>query len=129
MATDTAGIPVNGTYVGVHAHGYEQNQVNHNANVATSTTPQAPGSKDIPKDQVAWYFVEQYYTTMSRTPEKLPVKCTFRNGKKKKIFLLTMPQLFYNKHSQFVFGVEDEKVPVCSGKTVMFNQTISSSNS
>jgi hypothetical protein len=36
-------------------------------------------------------------------------------------------QLFYNRRSQFVFGVEDEKVPVCSGKTVIQTQTISSS--
>jgi len=40
------------------------------------------------------------------------------------ILLLTMPQLFYNKRSQFVFGVEDEKVPVCTGKTVNTNQVI-----
>lgn len=77
MATETAAIPVNGTYTAVHTHGYEQSLVNHSANVAPSTTPQAAGSKDIPKDQVAWYFVEQYYTTMSRNPEKLPVRHTF----------------------------------------------------
>jgi hypothetical protein len=77
MATETAAIPVNGTYAGVHSHGYEQNLVNHNTNVAPSTTPQAASSKDIPKDQVAWYFVEQYYTTMSRNPEKLPVRHRF----------------------------------------------------
>jgi hypothetical protein len=79
MATETAAIPVNGTYTGVHAHGYEQNLVNHNTNATASTTSQAPSSKDIPKDQVAWYFVEQYYTTMSRSPEKLPVSCIFQN--------------------------------------------------
>ena len=77
MATETAAIPVNGTYTAVHTHGYEPSLVNHNTNVAPSTTPQASGSKDIPKDQVAWYFVEQYYTTMSRNPEKLPVRHTF----------------------------------------------------
>jgi len=28
-------------------------------------------SSEIPKDQVGWYFVEQYYTTLSKNPEKL----------------------------------------------------------
>ena len=31
------------------------------------------GSKDLPKDEVGWYFVEQYYTTLSKSPEKLHV--------------------------------------------------------
>lgn len=50
---------------------------------------------DIPKDEVGWYFVEQYYKTLSRTPERL--------------------YLFYNKRSQFVSGEETDKVPVCVG--------------
>lgn len=29
---------------------------------------------DIKKDEVGWYFVEQYYTTLSRAPEKLHVR-------------------------------------------------------
>ncbi|KAH0016042.1 NTF2-like protein, partial [Aureobasidium melanogenum] len=51
---------------------------------------------DIPKDEVGWYFVEQYYTTLSRSPEKV--------------------YLFYNKRSQFVSGNETEKVEVCVGQ-------------
>ncbi|KAF2756397.1 hypothetical protein EJ05DRAFT_64159 [Pseudovirgaria hyperparasitica] len=54
------------------------------------------GGSDIPKDEVGWYFVEQYYTTLSRSPEKL--------------------FLFYNKRSQFVSGTEEEKVAVCIGQ-------------
>ena len=27
----------------------------------------------VSKDEVGWYFVEQYYTTMSKSPEKLHV--------------------------------------------------------
>lgn len=50
-----------------------------------NTTPQAnqtqqqqasPG--DMSKDEVGWYFVEQYYTTLNKTPERLHVSfpCT-----------------------------------------------------
>lgn len=60
---------------------------------APSTNSQAP---DIPKDEVGWYFVEQYYTTLSRSPEKL--------------------YLFYSKRSQFVSGQETDKVDVCVGQ-------------
>jgi len=51
---------------------------------------------DIPKAEVSWYFAEQYYTTMSRSPEKL--------------------HLFYGKPSQFVSGQETDKVPVSVGQ-------------
>ncbi|KAL9596954.1 MAG: hypothetical protein Q9219_005465 [cf. Caloplaca sp. 3 TL-2023] len=54
------------------------------------------GSSSVPKDEVGWYFVEQYYTTLSKNPEKL--------------------HLFYNKRSQFVSGVEAEKVSVSVGQ-------------
>lgn len=37
---------------------------------STTATTNASAS-DIPKDEVGWYFVEQYYTTLSRSPEKL----------------------------------------------------------
>ena len=37
----------------------------------TSTAPDTNGS--VSKDEVGWYFVEQYYTTLSRNPEKLHV--------------------------------------------------------
>jgi hypothetical protein len=30
-------------------------------------------SNDLSKDEVGWYFVEQYYTTLSKSPEKLHV--------------------------------------------------------
>lgn len=29
---------------------------------------------DVPKDEVGWYFVEQYYTTLNRTPDRLHVR-------------------------------------------------------
>lgn len=31
---------------------------------------------DLSKDEVGWYFVEQYYTTLSKSPEKLHVRHT-----------------------------------------------------
>ncbi|KAH9825604.1 Nuclear transport factor 2 (NTF2) domain [Teratosphaeria destructans] len=82
--------------------GLEQQQ--HNAYNAPASygqhAPAAPAAtapqNEIPKDEVGWYFVEQYYTTLSRSPEKL--------------------YLFYNKRSQFVSGQETDKVAVCVGQ-------------
>jgi hypothetical protein len=31
------------------------------------------GNSDLSKDEIGWYFVEQYYTTLSKSPEKLHV--------------------------------------------------------
>lgn len=45
-------------------------------------------SNPLPTDEVGWYFVEQYYTTLSKSPNKL--------------------HLFYGKTSQFVAGAEAE---------------------
>lgn len=104
----------NGTYAPHHGYGMDQNAYAYSANAAApvsqpptqqppqaSTTPSnAPAAQqpqsEISKDEVGWYFVEQYYTTLSRSPEKL--------------------YLFYNKRSQFVSGTETDKVPVCVGQ-------------
>lgn len=72
----------------------EQPNGHQNGAAPTAAEPKA----DIPKDEVGWYFVEQYYTTLSRSPEKL--------------------HLFYNRKSQFVSGVETEKVDVSVGQKV-----------
>ena len=29
----------------------------------------------LSKDEVGWYFVEHYYSTMSKSPDKLHVRC------------------------------------------------------
>ncbi|KAJ4343852.1 hypothetical protein N0V87_000135 [Didymella glomerata] len=79
MASSESSAPTNGNY----AQDYSQ------------PAQQAPAS-EIPKDEVGWYFVEQYYTTLSKSPDRL--------------------YLFYNKRSQFVSGVEEEKVNVCVGQ-------------
>lgn len=87
MATEVSSMPVNGTYGSHHSYGVDQQpQQNHNIYPAgqqsftqappASTTPATTASSvtsEIPKDEVGWYFVEQYYTTLSRQPEKLYV--------------------------------------------------------
>lgn len=108
MASD---IGVNGNYAPHQGYGsldqnnsgFASNASNsypHAAQPTSATTSQATTSSaaDIPKDEVGWYFVEQYYTTLSRTPEKL--------------------FLFYNKRSQYVSGNETEKVAVSVGQKV-----------
>ncbi|KAJ4304180.1 hypothetical protein N0V88_001792 [Collariella sp. IMI 366227] len=61
---------------------------------AHAETSNAP----LPKDEVGWYFVEQYYTTLAKSPERL--------------------HLFYSKKSQFVSGREAEVVQVSLGRQV-----------
>lgn len=53
------------------------------------TEPASTSSKQNPQE-VGWYFVEQYYTTLSKQPDRI--------------------HLFYNKPSQLVTGIEAEKV-------------------
>ena len=59
MAAEVGSAPVNG--------------YGHNA-PASNTNTNAPAQTDVTKEQVAWYFVESYYTTMSQNPEKLHVR-------------------------------------------------------
>ena len=42
---------------------------------ATSGGVEPNSDSNLGKDEVAWFFVEQYYTTLSKTPEKLHVSC------------------------------------------------------
>ncbi|KAK3368066.1 NTF2 and RRM domain-containing protein [Podospora didyma] len=68
---------------------------------AAPTTTEAPtnassGNTHLPKDEVGWYFVEQYYTTLSKSPDKL--------------------HLFYGKRSQFVCGPEAEVSNISVGR-------------
>jgi hypothetical protein len=104
MATE---VPVNGNYPPPSSHdSYSYNTTGTPSQAAPTAPPPSATSSginppaaqqaDIPKDEVGWYFVEQYYTTLSRNPEKL--------------------YLFYNKRSQFVSGQETDKVPVCIGQ-------------
>ncbi|KAK4156745.1 hypothetical protein C8A00DRAFT_12360 [Chaetomidium leptoderma] len=73
----------------------------HDHAVAPTQTSEGSASVDgsnsnLPKDEVGWYFVEQYYTTMSKAPERL--------------------HLFYGKKAQFVCGREAEVVNVSFGR-------------
>ncbi|KAL2031474.1 hypothetical protein VTO58DRAFT_106825 [Aureobasidium pullulans] len=97
MASESA---INGNFVPQNGYGSIE-QTGYAAANYPSSNPSAPSQSnnsaaDIPKDEVGWYFVEQYYTTLSRSPEKV--------------------YLFYNKRSQFVSGNETEKVAVCVGQ-------------
>lgn len=65
---------------------------------ADASTGNGSGN-DLSKDEVGWYFVEQYYTTLSKSPEKL--------------------HLFYGKRSQFVSGLEAEVAPVSVGRSAI----------
>lgn len=103
---DTTQAPINGNFPAQHAYpdSYNPAAMNAAANFqpAHSSTPSNAPTTDqkngIAKDEVGWYFVEQYYTNMSRCPDKL--------------------QLFYSRRSQFVFGTEAESVPVAVGQKV-----------
>ncbi|KAB5570658.1 NTF2 and RRM domain-containing protein [Coniochaeta sp. 2T2.1] len=63
--------------------------------VADNTSQQS-SSHSPGKDEVGWYFVEQFYNNLSRNPEKL--------------------HLFYGKRSQFVYGKEAEITTVAVGR-------------
>ncbi|KAK8066071.1 ntf2 and rrm domain-containing protein [Apiospora hydei] len=62
----------------------------------TSNVSTTGSNSNLGKDEVAWYFVEQYYTTLSKSPEKL--------------------HLFYSKRSQLVYGKEAEVSTVSVGR-------------
>lgn len=49
----------------------DQPSTNSGGNTVNATTND--GNSSVPKDEVGWYFVEQYYTTLSKAPEKLHV--------------------------------------------------------
>lgn len=75
--------PINGNYAPHQGYGsieqgqggYSSTATSH-AGYSNSTQSAAAANStasEIPKDEVGWYFVEQYYTTLSRSPEKLYV--------------------------------------------------------
>lgn len=101
--------PLNGNYPAQHGYPDSFNPAHAAMNTAanfqpaqsstpTTATPTEQQKNEISKDEVGWFFVEQYYTTMSRNPDKL--------------------HLFYSRRSQLVFGTEAESVPVAIGTKV-----------
>lgn len=85
MAADTSAMAVNGDHEATNGqnydvaeHNYESHTANHSLSVneyaATNAVSASGGTgSDISKEEVGWYFVEQYYTTLSKNPHKLYV--------------------------------------------------------
>ncbi|KAI9813378.1 MAG: hypothetical protein M1826_002497, partial [Phylliscum demangeonii] len=112
MAAEHYHVPVNGDYAlhhDLHGHGQPNSdalgQAQSTASAPQANAPMNGGSSashdahDVPKHEVGWHFVKQYYTTISRHPDKW--------------------HLFYTKRSQFLFGVEAEKVRIAVGRTAV----------
>ena len=73
MAT-AAELPANGSYAqGYDGSNYANNAPSYSANASQPAQSSSAAASEIPKDEVGWYFVEQYYTTLSRSPDKLYV--------------------------------------------------------
>lgn len=104
---DTTQVPMNGTFPAQPAY-TDFNPVQGTMNATAFQQTQSSTPSNVPpagemknglsKDEVGWYFVEQYYTNMSRCPDKL--------------------HHFYSRRSQFVFGAESEPIPVAVGQKV-----------
>lgn len=47
----------------------DQSSVGTNEAIDTSSA----NNNDLSKDEVGWYFVEQYYTTLSKSPDRIHV--------------------------------------------------------
>lgn len=95
MASDSGTRAINGNYGSTNSYGSADQQSSTyglgagsagSANPSTgaeapsaphastgASAPSTEGSSSVPKDEVGWYFVEQYYTTLSKNPEKLHV--------------------------------------------------------
>ncbi|KAK3191063.1 hypothetical protein K4F52_003013 [Lecanicillium sp. MT-2017a] len=74
----------------------QQDQLKLAAEQYPASVDSSASNSNLSKDEVGWYFVEQYYTTLSKSPEKL--------------------HLFYGKRSQFVHGKEAEVANVSVGR-------------
>lgn len=90
MASESAIKAVNGNH-GNHPHGAHDQTGSPNHTIAAGNgstlstvshnTASAANNSNakVPKDEVGWYFVEQYYTTLSKTPEKIHVRFVLQN--------------------------------------------------
>ncbi|KAG6004295.1 hypothetical protein E4U21_001192 [Claviceps maximensis] len=74
----------------------QQEQYKNGEQATYGGADSSSANSNLSKDQVGWFFVEQYYTTLSKSPEKL--------------------HLFYSKRSQFVYGREAEVANVSVGR-------------
>ena len=89
MATDSANNFVNGVSANASVSRVQQ---------GNPATPSAAQSDNHSPEEVGWYFVESYYNTMSKHPDRL--------------------YLFFKERSQFTAGLEEEKVNVYVGQKV-----------
>ena len=102
MASDVP-PPVNGMYSGQYQTPAELPAsapgASHAPSASQSTTASTSAAAAKPDPQeIGWYFVEQYYTTLSKNPERI--------------------HLFYSKKSQVVIGMEAEEVVPAVGVKV-----------
>ena len=102
MAADL-GTSANGVYGGQYSQPAElaasvPSSVTQNSQSAPAATESSTSTTAVDPQQIGWYFVQQFYTTLSKHPDQI--------------------HLFYNKKSQLVIGTEAEKVVPSVGKTV-----------
>lgn len=50
--------------------------------VATEAIDASGATNDLSKDEVGWYFVEQYYTTLSKSPDRIHVSQEWKDRSK-----------------------------------------------
>jgi hypothetical protein len=110
MATDLT-PSVNGMYVSQYGQPAElaaSVPSSTQASVASQGPVEpAPNATKADPQEIGWYFVEQYYTTLSKNPDRI--------------------HLFYSKKSQLVTGVEAEKVLPSVGQKVSLLEVSSNS--
>jgi hypothetical protein len=101
MASDLA-TSVNGMYANQYGQPAELAASvpapNQAPTITQPVTESAMSTAVADPQQIGWYFVEQYYTTLSKHPDQI--------------------HLFYSKKSQLVIGIEAEKVLPCVGSKV-----------
>jgi len=109
MAADTASMPpINGVYNTQYGQSAEpatnsQSGAQHASANSQSTSASVTGSSaKADPQEIGWFFVEQYYTTLSKSPDRI--------------------HLFYSKKSQFVSGIEAEKVVPSVGSKVSLSR-------
>lgn len=89
----------NGSFSQQEQYKSSTEQYTNTTSVAENASGNASGAAELSKDEIGWYFVEQYYTTLSKSPEKL--------------------HLFYGKRSQMVIGPEAEVAPISVGRAAI----------
>ena len=79
MAAELAAPTINGTYGAQSPYPGSEAAAHIAANAPTNGGSSGPSSTvgatpgEMGKDEIGWAFVEQYYTTLSRSPERLHV--------------------------------------------------------